>query len=279
MKPGLYIVATPIGNLEDISIRSQKALSNADIIICENPKHSFKLLAKLGIKKKMYSLHDYNEDRIIKKIENNLLECSVVLISDAGSPLISDPGYKLVRYYIDKKLYITTIPGPSSIISSLQISGMAIDSFKFFGFAPKNKSKFEQFIENLANEYQTSIFFVSSHRLILCLEMLQKKLNERKISVCKELTKLNEKIFRGYAKEIIEEIKQNKKNILGEFVILIEGTSEKSNDLRKINSSVDEQINKLLIKYSLTDVVDIVHKLTNISKKIIYKKALELKNE
>ena len=279
MKPGLYIVATPIGNLEDISIRSQKTLSAADIIICENPKHSLRLLAKLGIKKKMYSLHDHNEYKIIKKIENCVLKYSIVLISDAGSPLISDPGYKLVRFYINKKLHVTTIPGPSSIISSLQISGMATDSFKFLGFAPKSKNKFGQFIENLKKEYQTSIFFVSSHRLILCLETLQKKLNERKISVCKELTKLNEKIFRGYAEEIIEEIKQNKKNVLGEFVILVAGEGEKSNHLEKINSSVDEQINKLLKKYSLTDVVDIVHKLTNISKKIVYKKALEQKNE
>jgi len=277
MKPGLYIVATPIGNLEDISIRSQKTLSGADIIICENPKHSLKLLAKLGIKKKMYSLHDHNEDKIIKKIENHILEYSIILISDAGSPLISDPGYKLVQFYINNKLHVTTIPGPSSIISSLQISGMSIDSFKFLGFAPKNKSRFEKFIENLKSEYQTSIFFVSSHRLILCLEALQKKLNKRKISVCKELTKLNEKIFRGYAKEIVEELKQNKKSVLGEFVILVERASEKSDDLEKINSSVDEQIKKLLKKYSLTDVVNIVHKLTNISKKVVYKKALEQK--
>ena len=123
---------------------------------------------------------------------------------------------------------------------------MAIDSFKFFGFAPKNKSKFEKFIENLKNEYQTSIFFVSSHRLILSLEALEKKLDKRKISVCKELTKLNEKVYRGYATEIVKKLKQNKKNVLGEFVILIEGASKKSSNLEIINSSVDEQINKLL---------------------------------
>ena len=279
MKPGLYIVATPIGNLEDISIRFQKTLSAADIIICENPKHSLKLLTKLGIKKKMYSLHDHNEDKIIKKIENHTIDYSIVLISDAGSPLISDPGYKLVQFYIDKNLYLTTIPGPSSVISSLQASGMAVDSFKFLGFAPKSKSKLDQFIENLKNEYQTSIFFISKHRLILCLETLQTKINERKISVCKELTKINEKIFRGYAKEIVKELKKNKTNIQGEFVILVEGASKKSNDSEKINSAVNEQINKLLKKNSLTDVVDIVHKLTNISKKIVYKKALEQKNE
>jgi len=277
MKPGLYIVATPIGNLEDISIRSQKTLSAADIIICENPKHSLKLLAKFGIKKKMYSLHDYNEEKIIKKIENHVFEYSIALISDAGSPLVSDPGYKLVQFYIDNKLYVTTVPGPSSVISSLQISGMAINAFKFLGFAPKSKARFEQFIESLKKEYQTSIFFVSSHRLMFCLEILQKKLNVRKICVCKELTKLNEKIFRGYASEIIKQFKKNNKNFRGEFVILVEGASKNSNDSLKIYSSLDEQINKLLKKYSLTDVVNIVHKLTNISKKIIYNKALDQK--
>ena len=113
--------------------------------------------------------------------------------------------------------------------------------------------------------------------MILCLETLEKKLNKRRISVCKELTKLNEKIYRGYAKEILEEFKQNKKSALGEFVILVEGANEKSSDLEKINLFLDEQINELLKKYSLTDVVDIVHKLTNISKKVVYKKALEQK--
>jgi len=277
MKPGLYIVATPIGNLGDISIRAQKTLSIVDIIICENPKHSLKILSKLGIKKKMYSLHDHNEEKIIKNIEKQAFEHSVALISDAGSPLISDPGFKLVRFYIDKKLHVTTIPGPSSVISSLQVSGMATDSFKFLGFMPKKNNKLEQFIQKLEYEHQTTIFFISSHRLVLCLETIQKILKNRQISVCKELTKLNEKIFRGNAKEILEKIKQNKKNILGEFVILVEGTSEKSKDLEKINSLVDEQIKKLLKKYSLTDVVSIVHKLTNISKKIIYKKVLEQK--
>jgi len=277
MKPGLYIVATPIGNLEDISIRAQKTLGLVDIIICENPKHSLKILTKLGIKKKMYSLHDYNEDKVIKKIENHALEYSIGLISDAGSPLISDPGYKLVQFYIGRKLHISTVPGPSSVIASLQVSGMSTNSFKFLGFAPKTSIKFEQFIEKLEYEYQTSIFFVSNHRLMLCLETLKNKLKDRKISVCKELTKFNEKVFRGYAKDIIEEFKQNKKNIRGEFVILIEGVPKNISDLEKNNPSLDRQIGKLLQKYSLTDVVNIVHKLTNVSKKVIYKKALEQK--
>ena len=277
MKPGLYIVATPIGNLEDISIRGQKILNTSDIIVCENPKHSLKLLTKLGIKKKVYSLHDHNENKIIEKIENIALEKQVALISDAGSPLISDPGYKLVKFYIENNLYLTSIPGASSVISSLQLSGLANDSFKFLGFSPKSKVKLEKFIDSLNKEFQTTIFFVSNHRLLLCLETLQKKLNYRNITVCKELTKLNERVFRGRAKDILKELKKNSKNLLGEFVILIEGVVAENKNVEKNNPIIDSNIKKLLKKYSLTDVVDIVHKLTKISKKVIYKKALEQK--
>ena len=225
----------------------------------------------------MYSLHDYNENKIINKIQNSFRDKPIALISDAGSPLISDPGFKLVKFFIDEGLYTTSIPGPSSIITSLQISGMATNSFKFFGFAPKTKYKIEQFIEVLKKEYQTSIFFISCHKLILCLDIVSEKLGERKISVCKELTKLNEKVYRGVPSEVIGEIKKNKKNILGEFVVLIEEQHIGVGNLDKIGSTLDKQIKKLLKKYTLTDVVEIVHNLTNISKKIVYKKVLEQK--
>ena len=275
MKPGLYIVSTPIGNLDDIGIRAQKTLVDADIIICENPKHSSKLLSKLGIKKKLYSLHDYNENKIISKIENYAQNKSIALISDAGSPLISDPGYKLVNFYINQDLNLTTIPGPSAVISSLQLSGMPTDNFKFHGFIPKTKRKIETFIDTLSKEKNTSIFFVSSHRLLLCLGVLEKKLGNKKICLCKELTKINEKVFRDSAKNIVKKINENKKYALGEFVIIIGGNNE--NNSNKLDSSTKRQIEKLLRKYSLTDVVEIVHKLTNISKKIIYNSALEQK--
>tara|TARA_Y100000590_G_scaffold232958_1_gene262421 strand:+ start:1137 stop:1967 length:831 start_codon:yes stop_codon:yes gene_type:complete len=275
MKPGLYIVSTPIGNLDDIGIRAQKTLVDADIIICENPKHSSKLLSKLGIKKKLYSLHDYNENKIISKVENYAQNKSIALISDAGSPLISDPGYKLVNFYINQDLNLTTIPGPSAVISSLQLSGMPTDNFKFHGFIPKTKRKIETFIDTLSKEKNTSIFFVSSHRLLLCLGVLEKKLGNKKICLCKELTKINERVFRDSAKNIVKKINENKKYALGEFVIIIGGNNE--NNSNKLDSSTKRQIEKLLRKYSLTDVVEIVHKLTNISKKIIYNSALEQK--
>ena len=137
LEKGLYIISTPIGNLKDISLRASETLKMVDFIICENPIHSLKLLNNLGIKKKLYPLHDYNENILIKRIEKFQNNSSIALISDAGSPLISDPGYNLVLDYIKKNLMITTIPGPSSVISALQLSGLPIYNFKFFGFAPK----------------------------------------------------------------------------------------------------------------------------------------------
>ena len=277
MKTGLYIVGTPIGNLDDVSIRSQNVLNSVDQIICENPKHSIKLLSKFGIKKKMYSLHDHNEDEIIKKINNIAPSSPIALISDAGSPLISDPGFKLVRFYIENKINITVVPGPSAIISALQLSGMPTHSFKFLGFLPKNKKGILDFIKNIENEELTSVFFVSTHRVKICIETISKFLADREISICKELTKLNEKVFRGSPKNIIQEFEKDKKNNLGEFVFLVSGKN-KENDYKKLSDELlDKQIGKLLNKFSLTDVVEIVHKLTNISKKIIYKKVLDKK--
>ena len=270
-------MATPIGNLEDISIRAKETLKNVEIIVCENPKHSLRLFAKLGIKKKLYSLHDHNENKIIKQIEKFADKKPVALISDAGSPLVSDPGYKLVRFYIESNYYLTTIPGPSALIASLQISGMAPNAFNFYGFPPKGKNKFVEFIKNLKEESQTSIFFISSHKLVLCLKIIHDFLGDRSISVCKEITKINERAFRGTAESILLKIKQNNKNNLGEFVILVSGSSKSSNDLYIKHPGLDEQIKKLLKKYSLTDVVEIVHKLTSISKKDIYKKTLKYK--
>ena len=167
LEKGLYIVSTPIGNLDDLSDRAKNTLNMVDLIICENPIHSLKILNKLGIKKKLFSLHDYNEDILIKKIEKYQTNSSIALISDAGSPLISDPGYKLVRDYIEKKLMITSIPGPSSIISALQLSGLPNHNFIFFGFVPKNKSGIHYSINEVEKSAITSVLFLSGKTLIV----------------------------------------------------------------------------------------------------------------
>ena len=275
LKNGLYIVSTPIGNLDDISFRVKMVLNSVNFIICENPKHSLKLLNKLDIKKKLFSLHDYNESQLIKRIEKYQYNSAIALISDAGSPLISDPGYNLIQDYIKKKLYVTTIPGPSSIISSLQLSGLPINNFEFFGFVSKNKSSMNSQAKKLQNVITTSVFFISGNRLINFLKILLDAKINRKIAVCKELTKKNEWVFRGYIKKIIDEINIDKSNLKGEFTLLIQGKEKKPKIT--IQTTTEAQIKKLLKKFSLTEVVEIVHRLTSISKKEIYKKALQLK--
>ena len=274
---GLYIVSTPIGNLDDISLRAKKILNSVDFIICENPKHSLKLLNKLDIKKKLFSLHDYSEDLLIKRIEKYQYNSAIALISDAGSPLISDPGYNLIQDYIKKNLYLTTIPGPSSIISSLQLSGLPINNFEFFGFVSKNINNMNAQAKKLQNVIATSVFFISGNRLISFLKILQDAKINRKVTVCKELTKKNEWVFRGYIKKIIDEINLDKSNLKGEFTLLIQGKEKITK--KTIQTTAEAQIKKLLKKFSLTEVVEIVHKLTDISKKEIYKKALQLKND
>ena len=277
LEKGLYIISTPIGNLDDISFRAKKILGMVDFIICENPLHSLKLLNKLGIKKKMFSLHDYNEEFLIKRIEKYQNNSSIALISDAGSPLISDPGYNLVKDFIKKKLKITTLPGPSSIISALQLSGLPINSFEFHGFVPKNKSGIESLINKIENLKTTSVYFISGNRLLIFLESLCEMKMSRNISICKEMTKKNERVFRGNPRDLIHILSENSNNYKGEFVVVIEGNINHLN--KKIDKKTEEQITKLLKKFSLTDVVEIVHKLSSISKKEIYNSALLLKND
>ena len=248
-----------------------------DFIICENPLHSLKLLNKFNIKKKLFSLHDYNEDVLIKRIEKYQKSSSIALISDAGSPLISDPGYNLVIDYINKKLLVTTVPGPSSIIAALQISGLPIHNFKFFGFVSKNKSTAEILIKKIEILDITAVLFISGIRLLNFLDMMLKKNIIKNIAVCKELTKKNERVFRGKVEKVIDEISLDKKSIKGEFVIIVEGSGKKSQ--KSLDTETKEQMIKLLNKFSLTEVVEIVHKLTQISKKDIYKTALLIKND
>ena len=273
---GLSIVATPIGNLDDITYRAVKILSNSDIIICENPKHSLKLLNNLGIKKKLIALHDYNEHKIINQIKSLLKSKKCALISDAGSPLISDPGYNLVKYCIENNIGVTSVPGASSIISSLQLSGLPTSEFTFFGFVPKSKKKIEDMIKNFSEEKRVSVVFVSSHKLISFLECLEIIIPDRSITICKELTKINEFVFRGIPSKLKNEILQNKGGIKGEFVAVIDRKILKIQDFDEIDLYKNE-IKKMTKKFSLTDIVEIVHKFTKINKNKIYKWLLQLK--
>ena len=273
---GLSIVATPIGNLDDITYRAVKILGECDIIICENPKHSLKLLNKLGIKKKLIALHDYNEYKIINQIKDLLKNKNCVLISDSGSPLISDPGYNLVQYCISNNIRVTSVPGPSSILSSLQLSGLPISEFAFFGFVPKSKKKIEDLVKSIFQEKRTSVFFVSSHKLVVFLDCLENIMPKRTISICKELTKVNEFVFRGTPSNVKNKILEDKENIKGEFVAVIDRQALKNQDFDTIDL-YSKELKKMATKFSLTDIVEIVHKFTKINKNKIYKWLLKLR--
>ena len=251
-------------------------LENCNFIICENPKHSLKLLNKLGIKKKLISLHDYNEEKVISKVSFSLKQKVVALISDAGSPLISDPGFKLVRYCHENNIYVTSIPGANSIIPALQLSSLPLNEFCFLGFYPKNSKQKNEFLNFLKKSFQTVVFFVSTNKIKNCLEALEKHISNRNISVCKEITKLNEKVFRGSPEIVKNQILKND-NIKGEFVVAVEGINLKISDNFELKD-LKFEIHKLLNKFSLTDVVEIVHKMTKLQKNKIYKYVLDIKN-
>lgn len=268
----MYIVATPIGNLQDISFRAIEVLKKSKIILCEKPSHSLKLLKEYGIKTKLISIHDFNEEKIIKKISIYLENSIISLISDAGSPLISDPGYKLVSYCINRNIYITSIPGPTSIISAIQLSGIPSNSFTFNGFIPKKTKQAEAIFEISKNNYGAQIFFSSSHRLLDNIKLLKKHFGNRRICICKELTKINEQVIKTKIDKLIDEVISKKVVIKGEFVLVIEGRLE--NKKMDIKPETIELLTYLSKKISLTESVKIVHKLTGLSKKILYNEAL-----
>ncbi len=263
--------------MEDISKRAINVIKNSDYIICENPKHSLKLLNNLGIKKKLISMHDYSEIKIINKISENLKNKSVVLISDAGSPLISDPGYKLIQHCIKNKVNITSVPGPSSIIPALQLSGLPINEFIFLGFLPKTKVQITKFINKIKELEKTIVFFSSSHKINICLKLISEIIPNRNVCVAKELTKLNEHIYRGNSESISHEIAKDKNSNKGEFVIIV-GENKLDKTKFTLSEDSDIQIKRLLSKFSLTDVVEIVHKLSGIKKNKVYKWVLGIKN-
>lgn len=276
IKNGLYIISTPIGNLEDITLRAKKILEQVNFIICENPKHSLKLLNKLGIKKKLFSIHDYNEISLLKKIEKYQHNSAIALISDAGSPLISDPGFKLVNNFIEQNIYVTAVPGPSSLISSLQLSGIGSDKFVFFGFLPKSQNSINKIAKNISDLNLTSVLFVSGKKILDFLKALASNSPKKNIAICKELTKINENVYRGQVNLLIDQILCNEISLKGEFTLVIQKKDTKE---KIIDEKIRKQAKKILEKFTLTEAVEIVHKLSDNSKKDIYEMLLKLKND
>ena len=218
----LYVVPTPIGNLEDITIRAIKTLESVDIILCEDTRRSKKLLNHIGVKSNLKSHHKFNEHKELEKVvEKIILGNNVALITDAGTPGISDPGFLIIRTCIAKKIKVECLPGPTALIPGIVLSGLPMEKFIFEGFLPLKKGRSSR-LKVLSSENRTMIFYESPHRLIKTLNDFQSTFgSERKISVSRELTKIYEETKRGSLKEIIK-IFENKKP-KGEFVIVVNG--------------------------------------------------------
>ena len=272
-KPGLYIVSTPIGNLGDITLRSLEILKKSDIILCEDTRRSLKLLNHYKIKKKLVSYHKFNEKKELGKIIEYLNEGKILsLISDAGTPVISDPGNILIQECISKEIEIFPIPGPSSVTASLSVSGFE-DKFIFYGFLPKKEKELKKILSNLKSLNYSIVFFIPNLKINFYLKQFKNFFSGRNIFLAREVTKIHETFYRGS----VDNFKLFPYPPKGELTIVI---SKKYNKKElEIDSEIKKQAMKYLKKYSLKDVVDLISKKEKISKNKIYNICLSIKNE
>ena len=268
----LYFISTPIGNLNDISLRAIDVIRSSDYLYAEDTRNIKKLLNFINLKVKSKSFHEHNEHKVSLEIIQNLKNGNIVsIVSDAGTPVVSDPGYKLIQICLKENIKYTLIPGPSSVLSSLVMSGLSPDKFSFYGFIPRKAGDQDRFLETLSNDVKTSIVFESPKRIKKTLNNLQKFVGKnRKISLCKEMTKIHEDVFRGKISEIIKDIENDQINLKGELVLVIEGANN------KVDLNINMQIKKeFLSKLSASDSAKLISMLTGKNKRDIYKKLIE----
>ena len=271
---GLYIVATPIGNLSDITIRALEVLKISDYVLCEDTRVSRKLLDKFKIKANLISNHKFNEKKILNKIINLLEEGKIIsLISDAGTPCISDPGGIIVRECIKKDIQIFSIPGPSSVTAAVAMSGFT-DRHFFYGFFPEKNKEINKDFKILAEIDSSIVFFISAKKFVKIIPILKKFFLDRKILICKEITKLYEE----YIRFDVSELDNFKGNLRGEITLVLSDPKDQNNN-NKLDEIDKKKIRKLIKKLSIKDVVEIINENKNISKKEIYNFCLTLKNE
>jgi 16S rRNA (cytidine1402-2'-O)-methyltransferase len=265
-KGTLYIVATPLGNLEDITLRAIRTLKEASVIACEDTRRTVKLLNRYEIRTPMFIFHDYNKLRAGAVLLRRLSEGeSVALVSDAGTPAISDPGYELVREAIHADVPVEVIPGPSALISALVVSGLPTDHFAFEGFLPARKEKRKKALQALAGETRTMIFYESPQRVGAFLAEAAEILGDRRACLVRELTKIHEEIFRGTLAELAEEIAR-RGTVLGEITLVVAGAQ------KTVEMSVEEIVRAALedASGSSRDLAREIADRTGLSRKEVY---------
>ncbi|GAB6070766.1 16S rRNA (cytidine(1402)-2'-O)-methyltransferase [Thiomicrorhabdus hydrogeniphila] len=280
MSGTLYVIATPIGNLSDITRRAVETLEKVDWVAAEDTRHSKPLLNSLGINQHLLSLHEHNEAQRTEQLLVKLLNGeSGALISDAGTPLINDPGYYLVKRLREEGVNVVPIPGPSAVITALCAAGLPTDRFTYEGFLPARSSKRLLALEALINETRTLVFYESPHRLMDCLQNMQQAFGEqREIVVARELTKKFEQFVSGSLQDVIAFFTENSDKVRGEFVLMLAGAEPKSGSDSAAMVETDKMI-QIMLKQSLPvkQISEIIAGITGEKKKAIYQRVLELK--
>lgn len=264
-KPTLYLISTPIGNLDDITYRSVKILNDVDVIFSEDTRVTLNLLNYLGINKKLIALHEHNEDMAKEKVLEYLKNGNnIALVTDRGTPIISDPGYKTVKYITDNNYNVVALPGPTAFVPALITSGLAPQPFLFYGFLDNKDSLKRSELERLSDEEETIIFYEAPHRIIRTLNMMLDIFGDRNISISREISKKFETIYRGKISDVINIIPEK-----GEFVIIVEGVKDKIVDNNiTIKDAVD---NYIRTGFDVMTSIKKVAKDRNVPKNVIYK--------
>ena len=274
-KPGLYCVATPIGNMGDISFRAVKILQQSDLILCEDTRVTKKILQKFDINKKLISNHKFNENKNLEKVIEILKNNKIVsLVSDAGTPAVSDPGRILVQECVKNKINIFPIPGASAVSSAISISGFS-DNFYFCGFLPEKQNQVKKLFKNISLLESSIVFFISPNKLIKRIDDVKEFFLDRDILICREISKYHEEYIRTSVQKL-SDVNFSRK---GEITIVISEIRKEKLSFKELEESDKKKINKLIKKMSIKDIVKKISEDRKISKKLIYKYCLEIKNE
>ena len=269
----LYIVSTPIGNLDDITFRAIDVLKNSDFILCEDTRRTIKLLSHYKIKKKLISYHKFNEKKQLSKIIEYFNEGKILsLVSDAGTPMLSDPGRLLVNHCLKNGIEVTPIPGVSSITSAISVSGFS-DQFLSYGFLPKTEKELEKILLSVSNYPFTLVFFITSKKLNFYIKSFKKFFSGRNIVIAKEITK----IYESFIRKSVDELDIFKDPLKGELTVVISEKNKK--DKTYDEEKIVNKIKKYLKKYSLKDTVNLILETEKINKKKVYDLCLKTKNE
>lgn len=277
----LYVVATPIGNLDDITKRALDVLSSVDIILCEDTRRSLKLLNYYNIKKKLVAYHKFNEKEKVDGIINNLKDgLNIAIITDAGTPCISDPGYILVNKAREEGIDVIGVGGISALVTALSISGLNTDSFSFYGFFPREKKDKDKMINNIINSsVNLVVFYEAPKRIINTLKYLYDNLGNIKVSILKDLTKIHETNYFGFIKDIILDLENFDKTTLGEYTVILEVPKKEKENKSNDDISIEALLVDIIVKknVSMKEAITILSENSNYSKNDIYNASLNIK--